>query len=112
MNIVINTPGGSVNFDVLIMKVNHYSLAQIFERDLYFLLPFYIFNLEKNFAKYESNSAELEKLKRVYTDFMVRLEQAVKNGKIFTHDRRTILEMSKKVLESLQRKSQVVFLKF
>lgn len=112
MNIVINTPGGSVKFDVPIMKVNHYSLAQIFEKDLYFLLPFYIFNLEKNFSKYESNLAELEKLKRVYTDFMLCLEQAVKNGKIFTHDRRTILEMSKKVLESLQRKSQGVFLKF
>ena len=49
MNIVINTPGGSVNFDVPVMKINSYSLGQIFERDLYFLLPFYIFNLEKNF---------------------------------------------------------------
>ena len=101
MNIVINTPGGSVNFDVPVMKINSYSIAQIFEKDLYFLLPFYIFNLEKNFPKYESDPAELEKLKRVYTDFMLRLEQAVKNGKIFTHDRRSILEMSKKVLENI-----------
>ena len=104
MNIVINTPGGSVNFDVPIMKVNSYSLAHIFEKDLYFLLPFYIFNLEKNFSKYENTPAELEKLKREYTDFMVRLEQAVKDGKIFTHDRRTILEMSKKVLENIAAK--------
>ena len=84
MNIVINTPGGSVNFDVPIMKVNSYSLAQIFNRDLYFLLPFYIFNLEKNFSKYENNTKELEKLKREYVYFMARPEQAVKNGKIFT----------------------------
>ena len=104
MNIVINTPGGSVNFDVPIMKVNSYSLAQIFDRDLYFLLPFYIFNLEKNFSKYENDPAELEKLKREYADFMARLEQAVKDGKIFTHDRRTILEMSKKVLENIAAK--------
>ena len=104
MNIIINTPGGSVNFDVPIMKVNHYSLAQIFDRDLYFLLPFYIFNLEKNFSKYENDPAELEKLKREYANFMARLEQAVKDGKIFTHDRRTILEMSKKVLENIAAK--------
>ena len=104
MNIVINTPGGSVNFDVPIMKVNSYSLTQIFDRDLYFLLPFYIFNLEKNFSKYENDPAELEKLKREYADFMARLEKAVKNGKIFTHDRRTILEMSKKVLENIAAK--------
>lgn len=104
MNIVINTPGGSVNFDVPIMKVNSYSLTQIFDRDLYFLLPFYIFNLEKNFSKYENDLAELEKLKREYADFMARLEKAVKDGKIFTHDRRTILEMSKKVLENIAAK--------
>ena len=104
MNIVINTPGGSVNFDVPIMKVNSYSLTQIFDRDLYFLLPFYIFNLEKNFSKYENDPAELEKLKREYADFMARLEKAVKDGKIFTHDRRTILEMSKKVLENIAAK--------
>ena len=101
MNIVINTPGGTVDFDVPIMKVNSYSLAQIFEKDLYFLLPFYIFNLEKNFSKYEHDPAELEKLRREYVDFMTRLELAVLNRKIFTHDRRTILEMSKKVLENI-----------
>ena len=106
MNIVINTPGGSVNFNVPVMKVNSYSLAQIFERDLYFLLPFYIFNLEKNFSKYENDPAELDKLKREYSDFMIRLEKAVKDGKIFTHDRRTILEMSKKVLENIAAKYQ------
>ncbi|MBQ9595090.1 MAG: hypothetical protein IJR35_04455 [Synergistaceae bacterium] len=104
MNIVINTPGGSVNFDVPVIKIKSYSLAQIFEKDLYFLLPFYIFKLEKNFSKYESNPAELEKLKREYADFMTRLEQAVEDGKIFTHDRRTILEMSKKVLENIAAK--------
>ena len=101
MNIVINTPGGTVDFDVPIMKVNSYSLAQIFEKNLYFLLPFYIFNLEKNFSKYEHDPAELEKLRREYVDFMTRLELAVLNRKIFTHDRRTILEMSKKVLENI-----------
>ena len=101
MTIAINTPGGLVNFDVPIIKVNSYSLEQIFEKNLYFLLPFYIFNLEKNFPKYEKNSEELENLKNEYADFMERLEQAVTDGKIFTHDRRTILEMSKKVLENI-----------
>ena len=104
MNIVINTPGGSVSFDVPVMKVQSYSLEQIFEKNLLFLLPFYIFNLEKNFSQYENDPEELEKLKREYAEFMARLEQAVKNGKIFTHDRRTILEMSKKVLENIAAK--------
>lgn len=108
MKIIINTPGGSVNFDVPVMKVNSYSLPQIFEKNLYFLLPFYIFNLEKNFSKYECDPAELEKLKAEYADFMTRLEQAVKDGKISTYYKRTILDMSKKVLENIAVKYQNV----
>ena len=67
MNIVINTPGGSVSFDVPVMKVQSYSLQQIFDKNLLFLLPFYIFNLEKNFPQYEHNEATLQSLKNIYS---------------------------------------------
>ena len=36
MNIIIHTPGGSVSFDVHIIKVNSYSLQQLFEKTLFF----------------------------------------------------------------------------
>ena len=52
MKIVINTPGGTVNFDVPVIKMNSYTLDDIFGKGLYFLLPFYIFNFEKKFAVY------------------------------------------------------------
>ena len=104
MNIVINTPGGSVSFDVPVMKVQSYSLEQIFEKNLLFLLPFYIFNLEKNFPQYEASEEALESLKRVYVDFMDRLERAVKEGHLSAYYRRTILDMSKKVLENIAAK--------
>ena len=60
MNIVINTPGGSVSFNVPVLKVQSYSLEQIFDKNLLFLLPFYIFNLEKNWTQW-SGVTELEK---------------------------------------------------
>ena len=104
MNIVINTPGGSVSFNVPVMKVQSYSLEQIFDKNLLFLLPFYIFNLEKNFPQYEASEEALESLKRVYVDFMDRLERAVKEGHISAYYRRTILDMSKKVLENIAAK--------
>ncbi len=104
MNIVINTPGGSVSFDVPVMKVQSYSLEQIFDKNLLFLLPFYIFNLEKNFPQYERNEAALQSLKNVYSDFMLRLENAVDEGRISAYYRRTILDMSKKVLENIAAK--------
>ena len=104
MNIIINTPGGSVSFDVHIIKVNTYSLQQLFDKNLFFLLPFYIFNLEDDFPKYNKDKKALESLKSVYIDFMNRLEKAVDNGIISAYYRRTILDMSKKVLENLAAK--------
>ena len=104
MNIVINTPGGSVSFDVPVMKIQSYSLQQIFDKNLLFLLPFYIFNLEKNFPLYEASEEALENLKKVYVDFMDRLEKEVTEGHISAYYRRTILDMSKKVLENIATK--------
>ncbi len=62
MNIVMNTPGGTVNFDIPIMKVSKYSLSEIFEKDLYFLLPFYIFNLENIAAKHKNIQKEVKEI--------------------------------------------------
>ncbi len=44
MKYVIVTPGGTVQYDVPIMKVQTYSLDDIFEKSLLMLIPFYIFS--------------------------------------------------------------------
>ena len=53
---------------------------------------------------YNKDKKALESLKSVYVDFMLRLEKAVDNGLISAYYRRTILDMSKKVLENLAAK--------
>ena len=44
MSVEINTPGGSVEYDVPVLKTQVYSLDEIFDKNLLFLLPFYIFS--------------------------------------------------------------------
>jgi len=44
MKYVIVTPGGTVQYDIPIMKVQKYSLDEIFEKQLLMLIPFYIFS--------------------------------------------------------------------
>ena len=68
------------------------------------LPPFYIFNLEDDFPKYNKDKKALESLKNVYADFMNRLEKAVDDGLTSAYYRRIILDMSKKVLENLAAK--------
>ena len=101
MIIEIITPGGNVGFKVPVMKVKSYSLSEIFRKELYFLLPFYIFNMEEDFPVYDKDPS---KLKKEYNDFVAGIDKAVDDKKFSVYYRRVILDMSKKVLENIARK--------
>ena len=73
------TPGSSVEFKVPVMKIKTYSLKEIFRKELYFLLSFYIFNKEKDFLVYDK---DLSQLKKEYCDFVARIDRAVDDKKI------------------------------
>lgn len=47
MKYVIITPGGTVQYDIPVMKVNAYSLNDIFEKGLLILISFYIFRMRR-----------------------------------------------------------------
>ena len=66
MKYVIKTPGGTVEYDIPIMKMQEYSLDDIFAKGLLMLIPFYIFSHEKQFMVYNSNEQKLEELKAEY----------------------------------------------
>lgn len=108
MKYVIVTPGGTVAYDVPIMKVQTYSLADIFEKRLLFLIPFYIFSHEKRFPKYNSSEQELEKLKAEYQEILERLDDLERQKVIGAFDKRTIIEISSDVLEEIARKYENV----
>ena len=104
MMVTVNTPGGSVRFPVPILKMQQFSLDAIFEKKLYFLLPFYIFTQEKQFREYEKNPEKLEELKRQYEDMLDRMDRLVETGNMTAYEQLTIIDMSKRVLNSIARK--------
>ena len=55
MNINILTPGGNVSYNVPVLKVRQYSADELFEKHLFFLIPFHIFVYEKDFNEIEQN---------------------------------------------------------
>jgi len=55
MKYVIITPGGTLRYDIPVMKIQMYSLNDIFEKGLLMLIPFYIFSHEKRFLEYDRN---------------------------------------------------------
>ena len=45
-----STPGGCVSYPVRVMKVKEYDIDEIFEKNLLFLIPFYIFSYESSLS--------------------------------------------------------------
>ncbi len=65
-----------------IMKVQTYSLDDIFEKGLLMLIPFYIFSHEKSFPEYNSNEQKLTELKAEYQKILDRLDELERQGVI------------------------------
>ncbi len=104
MKYVISTPGGTVQYGVPVMKVQAYSLDDIFEKRLLMLIPFYIFSHEKNFPEYNSNEQKLEELKAEYRVILERLDSLEQQGVIGAFDKRTIIDLSGDVIEEIAQK--------
>lgn len=108
MKYVIVTPGGTVQYDVPIMKVQSYTLDDIFEKNLLFLIPFYIFSHEKSFPEYNSNEQKLAELKEEYQIILERLDEQEQRGVIGAFDKRTIIDLSGDVIQEIAQKYEKV----
>ena len=81
-----------------------YSLEEIFEKRLFFLLPFHIFVYEKKFPVYETDEIKLKELTLIYEGIVKRLNACAEEGIISEYEKGTVIAMSKKVLEALTEK--------
>ncbi len=108
MHIEIKTPGGSITYSIPVMKMQVYTIDDIFEKNLLFLIPFYIFTHEKELEECDKNEDKLEILKQEYEDIKKRLEDKTVEGEIDEYTKCTIADMSKKVLEHLADKYENV----
>ena len=104
MEVVVEAPTGSLSFPVRVMKMRNYTLDAIFDKRLYFLLPFYIFTHEAEFERHKDDSGWLETLRGEYLEMLRRLDEAVEQNLLSSYYRRTIIDMTKKVLESITAK--------
>jgi len=95
------TPGGTVEYDIQVMKSQQYTLEEIFEKNLLLLIPFYIFSHETRFDEYERDKAKLKALQEEYEWIKNKLEELLKQRAISEYTRCTIIDMSNKVLEHI-----------
>ena len=108
MTIRMVTPGGEVSYDVQVLKTQEYDLATIFNKKLYFLLPFHIFRYESRFADYEANEAQRQQLFDEFIKIQEKLEALNHQGTIDALTKQAIIDMTKKVVAHLAKKYQQV----
>jgi len=108
LKIRIETPGGAVEYDILAIKSQQYTLQDIFDKNLLLLIPFYIFSHEGRFKEYEEDAEKLRGLQEEYGQIKNRLEELAENGSISEYVRCTIIDMSDKVLEHIAIKYDTV----
>ena len=108
MKYIIVTPGGTVQYNIPIMKVQAYSLDDIFRKRLLMLIPFYIFSYEKGFTEYNSNGQKLEELKAEYQKILKKLDELEQQEVIGAFDKRTIIDLSGDVIKEIARKYENV----
>ncbi|HIT64269.1 MAG TPA: hypothetical protein IAC37_07475 [Candidatus Ventrimonas merdavium] len=101
MQIRILTRGGEVSYGIPVMKVQNYSLDEIFEKRLLFLLPFYLFRYERQFGEMNGSEQKLVLLKNDYErirQHLIGLEEA---GQLTSYSKVLIVDMIYKVMENL-----------
>ena len=104
MKIRIVIPEGEISYNIRVMKSMLYSIDDIFEKGLLFLIPFYIFSHEKRFDEYNADEEMLNALKSEYKYIIDKLEEILDAGQITEYTKCTIVDMSNKVLEHIAQK--------
>ena len=80
MTVKVQTPGGRISYTVPVLKVKRYTINELFEKKLFFLIPFHIFAYEKDFKELEENNKKLKQLEAEYASIRERLEIACQMG--------------------------------
>lgn len=71
----INVPRGHVEFSIPTLKVCRYSVEEIFEKKLYFIIPFHLFVYEKEFREYNEDNEKLKQLIDEYRNIIRALRR-------------------------------------
>ncbi|MBQ1511426.1 MAG: hypothetical protein IIZ54_11185 [Selenomonadaceae bacterium] len=108
MQIRVVTPGGETSYTVPIIKVQQYSLEDIFDKKLLFFLPFYIFSHETDLPECAKDETKLEMLKDEYRRIRTRLDEMQKAGEITEFMKSAICTMTNHVLALIAEKYQNV----
>lgn len=97
----IKTGNGEITYVIPVLKVKNYTVDELFNKKLYFFIPFHVFVYENSFLLYNENEEKLKELLQVFEDIRNRLEMLVDAEEIDEYTKCCLIDMTKKVVENL-----------
>lgn len=105
MMLEIKVPNGeSVIYGVPVLKIQKYSLKELFEKELLFLLPFYGFCYEKQLPEIDRNEERRKHLADVYRSIRIRLDELCESKQLNEYQKYELIHASRLVLGRLMEK--------
>ena len=98
------TADGTTEYLVPVVKVQKYSLKEIFSKRLLFFIPFYIFSHEKYFPEYEHSQIKLQKLCEEYSYIQTELDGLQKTSEVSEFTKSAVFVTTNLVLASIAQK--------
>ena len=106
--VIIQTPKGEISYDVTIMKMSDFTIDHLFENRLYLMIPFYIFNYERQLKKINMDEDKTEALAEEFRCIIDRLDEELDNGKLSAMSHNAIIRLTHKVVYKLSMKHDKV----
>ena len=106
--VVIETPQDSISYRIPIIKVSDFTIEELFEKRLFMLIPFYIFNYEKDLPDINGDSEKLIELTEFYRRIMGKLDELQAEGELSSFACGVIISLTHKVLYKLTMKQEAV----
>ena len=91
-------------YEIPILKVKDYTLDELFEKQLWMLIPFYIFRYEKEFRKINGDEKRLRSLRMEYENVAARLDQECQSGRMKPITGGALCELANNVVKKLASK--------
>ena len=104
LKICIHVRQKQLQYGIPILKVKDYTLEELFEKQLWMLIPFYIFRYEKEFRKIDGNQKQLSGLRLEYEKIAEMLDQECQSGHMKPFTFGALCELSNNVVEKLVSK--------
>lgn len=108
LKMVIEDGSHSLTREIPVVKIQKYSLAELFDKRLLFFLPFYIFIHEKELSVYNVDEEKRKALMGEYEYIIQKLEKLEQSGEIDELEKQCIITSMREVLRLIAKRYQKI----